>query len=243
MITNKRTPWLFLLPYLILFTVFIIVPTVMAVGLSFTNYNAVQTPQFVGLTNYINLMTQDTIFLQYVLPNTILQGRTSLGEGCIVGPNARLVNAVIGPGAVVNMSQVADATLGPGATVGPYACLQGGTVLDQQASVGPFSQLQGTTLGQGASLEGLSYLGQGGLAARTRLEHGVVAAGSEPVQAGRNVQVGAGATLAGPVKLGDDSLVSPGSVITEDVPERALGAAAARQVNQKEYLQRRKKLK
>ena len=72
MITSKKTPYLFLLPYLILFTVFIVIPTCMAVGLSFTNYNAVQTPEFVGLTNYINLLTQDTIFLQYVLPNTIL---------------------------------------------------------------------------------------------------------------------------------------------------------------------------
>ena len=72
MITSKKTPYLFLLPYLILFTVFIIIPTGMAIALSFTNYNAVQAPQFVGLTNYINLLTQDTIFLQYVLPNTIL---------------------------------------------------------------------------------------------------------------------------------------------------------------------------
>ncbi len=72
MITKKYTPYLFLLPYLLLFSVFIIIPTVMAVGLSFTNYNAVQTPEFVGLTNYINLLTQDSIFLQYVLPNTVL---------------------------------------------------------------------------------------------------------------------------------------------------------------------------
>lgn len=72
MITNKKTPYLFLLPYLLLFTVFIIIPTGMAVMLSFTNYNAVQTPEFVGLTNYINLLTQDTIFLQYVLPNTLV---------------------------------------------------------------------------------------------------------------------------------------------------------------------------
>ncbi|MBQ6564888.1 MAG: sugar ABC transporter permease [Clostridiales bacterium] len=70
--TKKSTPYLFLAPYLILFLIFIIIPTVMAIGLSFTNYNAVQAPQFVGLTNYINLLTQDTIFLQYVLPNTIL---------------------------------------------------------------------------------------------------------------------------------------------------------------------------
>jgi len=72
MITSKKTPYLFLLPYLLLFTVFIIIPTGMAVMLSFTNYNAVQTPEFVGLTNYINLLTQDTIFLQYVLPNTLV---------------------------------------------------------------------------------------------------------------------------------------------------------------------------
>ncbi len=70
--TKKSTPYLFLAPYLILFVIFIIIPTIMAIGLSFTNYNAVQAPQFVGLTNYINLLTQDTIFLQYVLPNTIL---------------------------------------------------------------------------------------------------------------------------------------------------------------------------
>ncbi len=70
--TKKSTPYLFLAPYLVLFVVFIIIPTVMAIALSFTNYNAVQTPEFVGLTNYINLLTQDTIFLQYVLPNTIL---------------------------------------------------------------------------------------------------------------------------------------------------------------------------
>ncbi len=72
MITNKKTPYLFLLPYLLLFTVFIVIPTGMAFVLSFTNYNAVQTPEFVGLTNYINLLTQDTIFLQYVLPNTLI---------------------------------------------------------------------------------------------------------------------------------------------------------------------------
>ena len=72
MITDKKTPYLFLLPYLLLFTVFIIIPTGMAVLLSFTNYNAVQTPEFVGLTNYINLLTQDTTFLQYVLPNTLV---------------------------------------------------------------------------------------------------------------------------------------------------------------------------
>lgn len=72
MIQRKHVPYMFLAPYLILFFTFIIVPIVMAVGLSFTNFNAISTPGFTGLLNYINLFTQDLIFLQHVLPNAIL---------------------------------------------------------------------------------------------------------------------------------------------------------------------------
>lgn len=67
---NKH--FLFLSPYVLLFIVFIIIPVVMAIGLSFTNYNTIQSPDWSGFLNYINLITQDEIFMQYVLPNTIL---------------------------------------------------------------------------------------------------------------------------------------------------------------------------
>ncbi len=60
----------FLLPYVLLFALFIVIPVIAAIVLSFTNYDAVQTPGFVGFLNYINLLTQDEIFMQYVLPNT-----------------------------------------------------------------------------------------------------------------------------------------------------------------------------
>ena len=69
---KKNAPILFLLPYVLLFLVFIIVPVGMAVGLSFTNFDAIQRPQFIGLTNFVNLFTQDLIFLQHVLPNSII---------------------------------------------------------------------------------------------------------------------------------------------------------------------------
>ena len=64
--------FLFLAPYLTMFTLFIVVPVVIAIGLSFTNFNAIQIPSFTGFTNYVNLLTKDTIFMRYVLPNTIL---------------------------------------------------------------------------------------------------------------------------------------------------------------------------
>ena len=69
---KKYSPYVFLAPYLLLFSLFIVVPVVMAAGLSFTNFDGIQRPQFIGLVNYVNLFTQDLIFLQYVLPNTII---------------------------------------------------------------------------------------------------------------------------------------------------------------------------
>ena len=69
---RKHSHYVFLAPYALLFTVFIIVPVVMAIGLSFTNFNAIQFPQFIGLTNFVNLFTQDLIFLQFVLPNSLI---------------------------------------------------------------------------------------------------------------------------------------------------------------------------
>lgn len=61
----------FLSPYLIMFGLFIVLPVIMAVGLSVTDFNAIETPGFVGLKNYITLLTEDSVFMQYVLPNTI----------------------------------------------------------------------------------------------------------------------------------------------------------------------------
>lgn len=60
----------FLLPYLLMFITFIVIPVLAAIVLSFTNYDAVQMPKPLGFLNYINLLTRDEIFMQYVLPNT-----------------------------------------------------------------------------------------------------------------------------------------------------------------------------
>ena len=68
---DKKAHWLLLAPFLILFAIFILLPVLAAVGLSFTYFNTVQTPTWAGIQNYISLMTKDPIFMQKILPNTI----------------------------------------------------------------------------------------------------------------------------------------------------------------------------
>ncbi|MCA1954645.1 MAG: sugar ABC transporter permease [Anaerolinea sp.] len=69
--TKEGNAYAFLSAYALLFVVFIVVPVLAAFLLSFTFFDTIQLPRWVGLRNYIALLTQDDIFMRYVLPNTI----------------------------------------------------------------------------------------------------------------------------------------------------------------------------
>ncbi|MDE5584117.1 MAG: sugar ABC transporter permease [Ruminococcus sp.] len=55
-----------LLPFLILFTVFTVVPVLMSVPVGFTDFNMIQKPEFVGLSNYKALFLSDKIFMKSI---------------------------------------------------------------------------------------------------------------------------------------------------------------------------------
>lgn len=69
---NNWHGWLFVGPYALIFSIFILVPVILAVILSFTNFNAIEFPKWVGFLNYITILTGDDVFMKYVLPNTVI---------------------------------------------------------------------------------------------------------------------------------------------------------------------------
>ena len=73
-----------------------------------------------------------------VFPDTILQGRCVIGAGVELGPNTRLVDCVVGDGAVVEHTVARSATIGDHAQVGPFAWLPPGTSIASGVESGPF---------------------------------------------------------------------------------------------------------
>jgi bifunctional UDP-N-acetylglucosamine pyrophosphorylase / glucosamine-1-phosphate N-acetyltransferase len=71
-------------------------------------------------------------------PGTLLQGRTSVGDGCEIGPDTRLVDSVVGDGAVVENAVVRESEIGSGAHVGPYAALGPHSTVPSDFVTGPF---------------------------------------------------------------------------------------------------------
>ena len=85
--SNSSAYW-FMAPYVLMFLTFIIIPMVVAIGLSFTSFNTIQMPTFKGFLNYINLLTADDVFMQKVLPNTVIYA-------LIVGPGGYVLSFIV----------------------------------------------------------------------------------------------------------------------------------------------------
>lgn len=68
--TSKKNICIFIVPYMIIFTLFTVLPVVASIGLSFTNFNMIQAPEFIGLANYIRLFINDDLFFT-ALQNTL----------------------------------------------------------------------------------------------------------------------------------------------------------------------------
>lgn len=70
-IKKNRTYYFMMAPFLIIFFVFTVIPVLMSIGLSFTQYDMLQAPQFIFLDNYIRLFVEDDVFM-LALRNTII---------------------------------------------------------------------------------------------------------------------------------------------------------------------------
>ncbi|WP_199613927.1 carbohydrate ABC transporter permease [Paenibacillus alkalitolerans] len=83
-----RLSYLFIAPFVILFFLFVLLPVLAALGLSFTDFNTIQFPNFIGWDNYEYMLSQDTLFLKHAIPNT-------LKFAVLVGPGGLILSFML----------------------------------------------------------------------------------------------------------------------------------------------------
>ena len=181
-----------------------------------------------------------------LLPGTLLQGRTSLGEGCVIGPNTRIIDSTVGQRCTVEQSRVEGARLGDELQIGPFANLRPGTVMDARSKAGAFVELKNVSIGADAKGPHLSYLGDTSLGAGANVGCGTVTANFDRAEkhytvVEDNAFLGCNSTLVAPVTVGRGAYIGAGSVITEDVPPEALAISRPREQIKKEWALKNKR--
>lgn len=160
-------------------------------------------------------------------PLTHLHGATSIGDGCQIGPNVRLVDTTVGAWATI-LNAVADrAQVGPHAQVGPFAYLRPGTRLGRGAKVGSFVEVKKSLVGPGSKVPHLSYVGDATIGAGVNVGAGTITCNYDGERKHRTVIedeafIGSDTMLVAPVRVGRGAYTAAGSAITRDVPAGAL---------------------
>jgi bifunctional UDP-N-acetylglucosamine pyrophosphorylase/glucosamine-1-phosphate N-acetyltransferase len=172
-----------------------------------------------------------------------LRGATRIGSGCSVGPQTTVTDAELGDGVSVLHSVLAECRVASGATLGPFAYLRPDADVREGAKIGTFVEVKKSVVGAGAKIPHLSYIGDAEIGENANVGGGAITANyhrgvKNRTTIGQDAKTGVHNSFVAPVRVGDAAYTAAGSVITEDVPDGALGVGRAPQKNIEGYRER-----
>ncbi len=171
-----------------------------------------------------------------LLPGTSLEGATSIATGAVIGPDTTLIDVEVGENATVTRTHAELATIGDGATVGPFSYLRPGTELGAVGKIGAFVETKKAVIGVGSKVPHLAYCGDAVLGDGVNIGAGTIFANYDGVTkstttVGDNSFVGSDSVLVAPVQIAAGAYVAAGSTITSPVGPGELAVARGQQRN------------
>jgi bifunctional UDP-N-acetylglucosamine pyrophosphorylase / glucosamine-1-phosphate N-acetyltransferase len=169
-------------------------------------------------------------------PGTTLHGETHVGAHAVVGPLTTLIDSSIGVESSVIHSFLMECEVRDGCSVGPFAYLRPGALLDAGAKAGTFVEIKNSHLGKGSKVPHLAYVGDADVGPGSNLGAGTITANYDGftknrTTIGRDVRIGVDTMLVAPVEVGDSAYTGAGAVVKDDVPEGALAVSENAQRN------------
>lgn len=170
-----------------------------------------------------------------LLPGTILERGTRIGERAVIGPNSHLTACDVGADATVHSTRAEDAVIGERTQVGPFAHLRPGTRLGDATKVGAYVQTKNVEVGDGSKIPHLAYVGDATIGTGVNVACGVITVNYDGRHKHRTTIedgafVGCDTMLVAPVTIGRGAYTAAGSTITDDVPPGSLAIARSRQI-------------
>jgi bifunctional UDP-N-acetylglucosamine pyrophosphorylase / glucosamine-1-phosphate N-acetyltransferase len=165
-----------------------------------------------------------------IYPDVSVEGKTVIGEGCLIRSGARITNSRLGDNVLVkDHSVVVDSEIGSDAIIGPFAHLRANVVMEEGSIIGNFVEVKKTRIGRRSKARHLAYLGDATIGENVNIGAGAVTCNFD----GKNkhqtiieddVRIGSDTMLVAPIVVGRGSVTAAGSVATKDVPPDTLVA-------------------
>jgi bifunctional UDP-N-acetylglucosamine pyrophosphorylase/glucosamine-1-phosphate N-acetyltransferase len=174
------------------------------------------------------LIAPETVFLSW---DTRLGCDVTVEPNVVFGPGVEVADEVV----IHAFSHLEGARLERGTSVGPFARLRPGAVLEEGAKVGNFVEVKQATLGAGAKANHLTYLGDATVGAGANIGAGTITCNYDGyfkhrTEIGPRAFIGSNSALIAPVRIGADAIVAAGSAVSRDVADGELRMVRAEQL-------------
>ncbi len=187
---------------------------------------------------------KDTI----IYPNNILEGKTVIGDNCLLYQNSRIKDSIIGENVDIQSSVILESKIGDNTTVGPFAYIRPESIIGKSTRIGDFVEIKKSSIGDGTKVSHLTYIGDAEVGSGCNFGCGTVVVNYDgkvkhKTTIGDNSFIGCNTNLVSPVKVGDNAYIAAGSTITNEVHEGDLAVARAKQRNITGWVEKRGLLK
>lgn len=206
------------------------------------------------MENGVTLLNPDSTYIgadveigsdTILYPGTVLEGRTVVGEGCMLYPNTRIADSTIGSFVTIESSVILESRVGDHTKVGPFAYVRPESSIGAHVKIGDFVEIKKSVIGDGTKVSHLTYIGDAEVGKNVNFGCGTVVVNYDGKRKHKtivedNAFIGCNTNLISPVTVKEGAYTAAGSTITEDVPEQSLGIARAKQVNKNGWVRKRK---
>ncbi len=167
--------------------------------------------------------------------NVIVEGHVTIGNNVYIAAGSILKNCTIEDNCIISpYTIIENSHLRAGCTVGPFARLRPGSILNERVHVGNFVEIKNSHLGKNTKAGHLSYLGDAEIGSNVNIGAGTITCNYDGVNKhktiiGDDVFVGSDTQLIAPVKVGKNATIGAGTTVTNNIANDQLVISRVKQ--------------
>ena len=181
----------------------------------------------------VTLKSPETVFLSV---DTKFGQNIIIHPHVVIGPKVKIGNDV----EILPFSHIENATLEANVRIGPFSRIRPGSFLSKGSRIGNFVEIKKSRVGKNSKIPHLTYVGDSSIGKNVNVGAGTITCNYDGKKKNKTkildgAFIGSNASLIAPVKIGKDSVVAAGSVITKNVRDKSLALTRSNQTEVKNY--------
>ena len=180
-----------------------------------------------ALKHGVHMKSPETVFLS---KDTKFGKNVTIDPYVVIGAKVVIGNQVH----IQSFSHIENAVIKNKVSIGPYARIRPGTILNDNSKVGNFVEIKNSKIDKFSKVNHLSYVGDADVGERVNIGAGTITCNYDGVKKSKtkikkNSFIGSNTSLVAPVTIGKNSIIGAGSVITKNVNDNKLALTRAEQ--------------